>query len=232
MDLHMHTSEDPKDTFVKHSSKKLIDHFASLGYDVIAITCHDAVIYRTELAKYAQKKGMLLIPGCERTIEGRHTLLYNFTQKEIEKINTFEDLRKMKKKHNLVIAPHPFFPHGASLRHKLEENVDLFDAVECSQFYSRHINFFNEKSILFANNNNLPVVGNSDTHMLWHANGTTYSLIDADKNIASVLNAIKAKKVKHVTKPMPLRLFLSTLIVLPMLGALTRLDRRLSAIFK
>lgn len=231
IDLHMHTNEDPQDTFIKHSSKQLIDHFASLGYDAIAITCHDAVIHRTELAEYAQKKGILLIPGCERTIEGRHTLLYNFTQKETEKIKTFEDLRKIKKKHHLVIAPHPFFPHGASLREKLAENADLFDAVECSQFYTENMNF-NKKALWFAHTRNMPVVGNSDTHMLWHTNGTTYSLVEAEKTTAGVVDAIKSGKVELATTEMPLRIFISTMIVLPMLGALTRLDRRLTAIFQ
>lgn len=217
MDLHMHTNDDPKDTFVEHSAEQLIDHAAKLGFEVLAITCHDHVAHSKEKAKYAEKKGILLIPGCERTIEEKHTLLYNFTQKEIEKINSFEDLRKMKKKHHLVIAAHPFYPNSVALGQKLAENVDLFDAIECSQFYTNRVNF-NKEAVWFAHKHNLSVVGNSDTHALWQMTGSNYSLVDSEKTVEGVLKAIKERKVKLVTKPLPRDVLLNTLVFFPLVG--------------
>ena len=72
-DLHIHTKEDPvhhKD--IKYTAKQLIDHAANQGYEVIAITCHNKVYYNKKIKEYAKKKGILLIPGIEKTIKRKH----------------------------------------------------------------------------------------------------------------------------------------------------------------
>ena len=79
IDLHTHCNEDPVDRWIKHSAKELIDHAASLNFNVISITCHNKVVYSKGLNEYAKEKDILLIPGAERDIEGRHVLLYNFS---------------------------------------------------------------------------------------------------------------------------------------------------------
>ena len=85
---------------------ELIDKAASFGYEVIAITNHDTVTFSKALADYALNKGVLLIPGIERKIKGKHVLIYDITQEEADSIKDFSDLRKIKK---LKIAAHPYF---------------------------------------------------------------------------------------------------------------------------
>lgn len=69
--FHLHTGLDPHDA-IKHTEKELIDATAKLQYDVIAITCHNTLVFNEELFQYAAKKNILLIPGIEKTIAAHH----------------------------------------------------------------------------------------------------------------------------------------------------------------
>jgi len=201
--LHVHTKQDPHDN-IKHTEKEKIDYAAKHGYDVMAISCHNVLIYNEDLKKYAAEKRILLIPAIEKTIENKHVLILNATI-ESQKIETFNDLRLYKKKNPqcLIIAPHPYYPGKESLRNKLDENIDIFDAIEYSWFHSKRINKANEKAIKTAEKNNLPILGTSDNHLLRYFDNT-YSIIESKKNIESIFNAIKAKKcmfISHGTTP-------------------------------
>jgi len=61
-DLHIHTAEDPRDN-ISYSARDMIDRAGELGFDVLSITNHNVVTYDEDLAAYAKKKGILLIPG-------------------------------------------------------------------------------------------------------------------------------------------------------------------------
>ena len=78
-DFHMHTKDDPQDyKFVRHSAEELIDHAASLKFQVLSITNHDKITYSPYLREYAAHRGILLLPGAEATIEGKHVLIINY----------------------------------------------------------------------------------------------------------------------------------------------------------
>ena len=138
-DFHIHTKEDSEDK-IKYSAKEIIDKASKLHYDVLSITLHNSQYYNDEIKKYAKKKDILLIPGIEKTIEGKHILLINFKEKELEQIKTIKDIKKFKHKNNLVVAPHPFYKFSSCLDYKLIENIKLFDAIEHCFFYSKIIN--------------------------------------------------------------------------------------------
>ena len=197
-DLHIHTKEDPMDgNHIEYSAKELISKAAEKGYDVISITNHDSVFYNKELKDYAAKKGILLVPGIEKTIKRKHVLLYNITQEEADKIKTLQDLKQIKRKNTLIIAAHPFFPL-IGLKRKLIKSINLFDGIEYSSFCHKLINF-NKKAVKTAKRYNKPLVGNSDLHNIC-VFGKTHSLIDSKKNINSVINAIKNNDVKYISK--------------------------------
>ncbi len=198
-DIHIHTSEDPKEK-IHYSAKQLIEGAHKKGYEVLAITNHNSLTYSRELKNYAEKFEILLIPGVEATIEKKHVLLYNIDYSE--KIKTFSDLKKIKTEESLIIAPHPFFPSPVALQGKLLKNKDLFDAVEYCHFYFSWLNF-NHKGVQFAEYNNLPMVGTSDSHSWWQFH-TTYSLVQAEKSIKGVIKAIKQGKVEIVSSPLTL----------------------------
>src|SRR5512135_915645 len=141
IDLHIHTADDPVDR-IPYSTTDLIDRAAALGFSALAVTLHDRQLDVRHLTRYASERGILLIPGVERTIRGRHLLLLNFPQLA-ESVDSFDDVAALKKNHpqGLVIAPHPFFPHANCLRGWTHDLVDLFDAVEVNAFYTAAFNF-------------------------------------------------------------------------------------------
>src|SRR6266853_674567 len=109
VELHTHTADDPIDR-IPYTTVELIDRAAALGYDALAITLHEHQLDVRRWEGYAADRGVVLIPGVERTIEGRHVLLLNFTP-ATEHVRTFADLSRLKtREHGLVVAPHPYFP--------------------------------------------------------------------------------------------------------------------------
>jgi predicted metal-dependent phosphoesterase TrpH len=175
-DLHLHTNEGPED-FVRWSPAELIDLAAQAGYQVLSFTDHDRVTYSPGIARYARNRGIVLIPGVEATVESRHILLYNFPC-PLETLRSFADIQRRKGSDTLVVAPHPFYPGPTSLRRRLREHLDLFDAIEYSHFYTACLDG-NRGVLRLAHDRGLPLLGGSDAH-LPRQFGTTYSLVDAD----------------------------------------------------
>ncbi|MCX6706776.1 MAG: PHP domain-containing protein [Candidatus Woesearchaeota archaeon] len=202
IDLHTHAGKDANHS-LDYSPKQLIDRMAGLGYDAVAITNHDTFTFSDKLRRYAGKRGILLIPGMERTIEGKEVILINIKKDAIEKIKRFADLEEYKKDNEdiFVIAPHSYYPSLRSLRSKLLRNIHLFDGIEFSHFYIRLITF-NTRAARIAHEHNLPLIGTSDCHMFDQLN-RTYTLVDAEKNVDSVLNALRKGKMRLVTEHIP-----------------------------
>jgi len=199
-DLHLHTNQSKYDRKkIPYSPKQLIDFMSKNSFDVISITDHDVFTYSEQLRKYAESKGIILLSGMEKTIEGKHILLINFTGKELNKLRKLDDLKPLR--NGLIIAPHPFFPKVRGLENKTLKYMHLFDALEYSYFYTGLINF-NKKAIRIARQHKKPLIGCSDAHRLWQV-GTTYSLIDSKKDKKGIISAIKSGKIIIETKPLP-----------------------------
>lgn len=207
-DFHTHTAEDPEDR-VGHSAEMLIDAAAREGIDVLAISNHNSLLYNDYFAVYAKRRGILLIPAVEKTIEGKHVLILNPTQGHLS-ASTFEDLRNAGRDGAAFIAPHPFFPMPSALRGRLSKNVDLFDAVEYHSFYWHGLNF-NGRARRFAKRHGLPVVGSSDTHILPYC-ASSHTLVDSEPTVDAVVAAIRCGRVELRTRPRPFRLFLAMLL--------------------
>jgi predicted metal-dependent phosphoesterase TrpH len=199
-DLHLHTREGER--FVEHDARGLIDRAAALGFHVLSLTDHDRLTFDASLEAYARARGILLIPGVEATIEGAHVLVYNLDVPPA-RLRTFADLRRLRGPDWLVAAPHPFFPAPFALRHRLVREIDLFDAVELSHFYTPWIDF-NRPAVRLAREIGLPLIGTSDSHLVRQL-GTTYSLIDAEPTAAAVLTAIRKGQIRVVSRPLTLR---------------------------
>ena len=198
-DLHLHTSEDPRHQ-LNYSAKKLIEEAAKKGYHVVSITNHNTVTYDQELADFAHERGILLIPGVEATVMGKHVLIYGVEgmDEKWDKL-TFFDLKRLKARGAFIVAPHPFYPNYNCLGNLLERFSNLFDAVEYSHLYTKKLNF-NLKAQNFAKSKDMPLLGLSDAHSLKQLD-YTYTLIDSDKDVASIFEAIREKKATIVTRP-------------------------------
>jgi predicted metal-dependent phosphoesterase TrpH len=202
VELHTHTADDPVDR-IPHSSTALIDRAAALGFDALAITLHERQLDVRWLVPYAAERGIVLIPGVERSIEGRHVLLLNFPRLA-ENIRTFDDLGRLKQHHpqGLVVAPHPFFPGATCLGRQLDAHAGLFDAVEWNAMYTRHVNF-NERAWHWAATHGKPLVANGDVHRLEQL-GTAFSLVDATPDAETICRAVRAGRVVIQTEAITL----------------------------
>lgn len=198
VELHSHSSDDPEDV-IPYTSRELIDRAAELGYRALAITLHNRQLDLGRLQGYAEDRGIVLIRGVERTIEGKHVLLLNFPS-AAERVQGFDELAALKSRSNgLVVAPHPFFPMPNCLRSKMDRYADLFDAVEYAYFYTKTCNF-NRPAVRWAMTHGKPLLGNGDVHRLGQL-GRTYSLVDAPLDAAAICHAIREKRVTVVSDP-------------------------------
>ena len=196
-DLHLHTAEDPVDC-VRYSAKELISRAADEGFDVISITNHQQITFNQDLFSLAKERGILLIPGIEMAIQGRHVLVLN--PPSYGMYSDFFSLSKMQRPETLIIAPHPYYPGTTSLNGYLLKYLNLFDALEYSHFYSQMINF-NQKVVEVSRSFGLPLVGTSDAHFFSQL-GATYSLIYAEKNLEAVFGAIRQNRIKVISRPL------------------------------
>jgi predicted metal-dependent phosphoesterase TrpH len=199
IELHAHTSHDPLDR-ISHTSRELIDHAASLGYRGLAITLHDRFYNPRNDVEYARERSIVLIPGIERTIAGRHVLLINFPE-ACESVRTFEDIARLKSRcAGLVVVPHAFYPTGSSLGRFLDDHRTVIDAIEVNAMYTRWLNF-NRRAVDWALAHAKPIVGNTDLHLLEQL-GSTYSLVDAEAHPDAICGAIRAGRVQIRSQPL------------------------------
>ena len=199
VELHAHTDDDPLDR-IGHSTEELIDRAAALGYDAIAVTLHNRYFDYIPYAAYARERGVVLIPGIERSVGQRHVLLLNFPPACAD-VQTFDDIAALKASSNgLVVAPHPYYPIPSALGTCLDRYPHLFDAVEVNSMYTRAVNF-NRRAIRWAAAHGKPLVGNTDLHLLEQM-GSTFTLVDAPAEPDAIVDAIRAGRVELRTTPM------------------------------
>jgi predicted metal-dependent phosphoesterase TrpH len=198
VELHAHTDLDPRDR-IAHSTEELIDRAHALGFGALAVTLHDKYFDPAPFAKYACARGIVLMSGIERTVNGKHLLLINFPA-DCAGISTVDDLADLKTRtEGLVIAPHPFYPTGSALGTDLDEWTRVVDAVEINAMYTRQLDF-NRKAVAWALEHRRPLVGNSDVHVLSQL-GTTYSLVDAPPDADAICDAIRKGHVRVRSEP-------------------------------
>jgi predicted metal-dependent phosphoesterase TrpH len=200
IDLHTHTAEDPEEE-IGHTGCELIDRAHQLGFDAISITNHNAISANGYLHDYARERGIILIPGVELKVSGKHVLAVN-VQEDILDARTFDDLRRLRTPECMIVAPHPFFPGSSSLLWKMREHIDVFDAIEFSWFYHSHINF-NVFAARAAASHGLPLLSTSDCHRLDRF-GQVYSLVTADKDAGAIVEAVRTGRVEIVANPLNL----------------------------
>src|SRR6516165_6491880 len=70
VDLHIHTGDDPRDR-IPYSTTQLIACAAAQGFGAVAITLHERQLSLDDVQPFAADRGVVLIPGIERTIEGK-----------------------------------------------------------------------------------------------------------------------------------------------------------------
>ncbi len=80
--LHFHAANDEK--VIQYDIFQGIDYAKKQGFDVLAYTSHDKFLFKPEFSAYAEKKGLLLIPGIEIKIKRKHIVILNCDKKAEE----------------------------------------------------------------------------------------------------------------------------------------------------
>ena len=199
-DLHVHTNFS-KDG--ESSVEDILKKAEEVGLDVIAITDHDTV----DGAKKALSctTSVLVIPGTEVSTKQGHLIVLGVTEmipSGLDVVDTVEIARKLG---GLLILPHPYhvWRHGVARRKK--SGMSVVDAVET--FNSRYIvGSANRKAARIARKLGKPCVAGSDAH---HAKFVGYgrTFIDAERDIPSILAAIRAGNVSCGGRQTPLRTY-------------------------
>lgn len=198
-DFHIHTAEDPQDV-IEYTAEELIEHASLYGYDVLAITNHTENTVTPELIEFADSKGILLLPGFEADIKGKHLVVIN-PSSEMEEAGTFDELFALKGENSIFIAPHPYYPSRSSLRGVIKKNAHMFDAIEYCSFYLNWLNF-NHIGKYMSKRLGIPMVGGSDAHYRWQF-GSTFTLVEAaERTPKAIVRAIKSGQVEVVTNPL------------------------------
>jgi len=183
-ELHVHTSEDFWDgKYIGYSLIDFIKEAKKKRYDIVAVTNHHTVPDKKILKKaraFAEQQNILLIPGAEVTVSGKHVLVYfDYDvdhKKIIESILTIGDIAHLKNKGviRLVGAAHPFYMLK-NAGHMLNEYQDTFDFIELSWYYTNMPSWLQGKQSFFdmnvgarrhAKKRGLPLVANGDLHKL------------------------------------------------------------------
>ena len=191
MDSHIH-SEYSADSNSKIDY--ILEYAKRRNIDVIAISDHNTVDGTPEVLRKTKNTDILAIPSIEISSTDGHILGFG-CEENIPKGLTPEDtIDRIHDLGGLAIIPHPycFYRHG--LLHKRAYKDLKIDAIETKN--ARFIaGYCNNKAKKLSKKENLPSLGASDAHY-WKFVGDCYSLIDAEKDIDSILKAIVKNNVE------------------------------------
>lgn len=189
MDPHIHStySGDAVNTpeeIIKESKKK--------GLDIIALSDHNTVEGNRYARKLTKNDELLVLPSIEISSNMGHILGLGVEEYIKRDLNPEETVDLIHDQGGLAVIPHPYcyYRNGLFCKYK-NTNIDI-DGVETKN--ARFIfGYSNHKGKELKNKKNIAEIGSSDAHFKKFIMDC-YTEIDCEKDIDSVLKAIKNKK--------------------------------------
>ncbi|WP_458456596.1 PHP domain-containing protein [Methanobrevibacter sp.] len=191
MDSHIHSEYSPDsnskiDDILKTASERNID--------IIAISDHNTADGTGEVMQKTKNTDILAIPSIEISSSEGHILGFGCEENIPRDLSPADTIDRIHDLGGLAIIPHPycFYRHGLLCK---SDYKDLkIDAIETKN--ARFIvGYCNSKGKKLSKKENIPGLGASDAHY-WKFVGDCYSLIECEKDIDSVLKAIKKGNVE------------------------------------
>ena len=191
MDSHIHSEYSPDS---KSKIEDIVKEAESKNIDIIGISDHNTVEGSIIAQKFTKNKDIFVMPSIEiSSLEG-HIIGYGCQENIKMDLSAAETIDLIHDQGGLAIIPHPycFYRHG--LLCKADYRDLKIDAIETKN--ARFIvGYCNNKAKKLSKKEKLPGLGASDAHY-YKFIGDCYSNIDCEKEIDSVLKAIKKNKVK------------------------------------
>lgn len=193
-DLHIH-SEASYDSSTPVA--EILETAVERGLDVIAVTDHDEIHGSLEATDRAFEYDLVAVPGVEVSTADGHLLSLGVTEKPPAGEPVEKSIERVRNQGGVAVIPHPF----QYLRHGVGRVQDC-DAVE---IYNSRLftGFANWRARRFARANDLPELGGSDAHIAPMV-GQAYTEIDAERDVDSVLEAIREGNTEVHGKRTPL----------------------------
>lgn len=211
VDFHTHCQGDPVDN-LDHSVQEHIEAAVAAGLDAVAVTWHTKVFDQPEWMGYAAERGLLLVPGVEVNLNGKHhTLVLNVEPGEISGHASVDELRELRQRRGegiLVVAPHPYYLVSSCLGRTLDRHPELFDAVEWCHLHCRVVPGVinpNERARRWARRHGKPMLQTSDAHCA-RLVGRWFSTVEAEAcTVEALFAAIRAGRVSFDPHSISLR---------------------------
>lgn len=192
MDSHIHSEYSPDS---KSKLEDIIKIAKSKNIDIIGISDHNTVEGSKTAQKLTEKdEEIFVMPSIEiSSLEG-HIIGYGCEENIKRDLSPSETIDLIHAQGGLAIIPHPycFYRHG--LLCKADYKDLKIDAIETKN--ARFIiGYCNNKAKNLSKKENLAGLGASDAHY-YKFIGDCYSNIDCEKDIDSILKAIKKSKIE------------------------------------
>jgi predicted metal-dependent phosphoesterase TrpH len=163
VDLHMHTSWSHDCSI---DIDELLAHAEAEGLGAIAITDHNVFSGAQEVARLAEGRDIVVIPGEEvKSTQGE--VIGLFLHEEIPRGMTFADtIAAIKEQGGLVYLPHPFdrmhaIADVSTIQRHLAD-IDVFEVYNARLLFEA----YNDEALRFARKYNLTMGAGSDAHVL------------------------------------------------------------------
>ncbi len=191
MDSHIHSEYSP-------DSSSKIDDIIKIAkrenIDVIAISDHNTVDGTGEVLQKTRDTDILAIPSIEISSTQGHILGFGCEENIPQGLSPQDTIDRIHDLGGLAIIPHPycFYRHGLLCK---SDYKDLkIDAIETKN--ARFIvGYCNNKAKKLSKKEHIPRLGASDAHYYKFV-GDCYSLVQCEKNIDSILKAIRKGKIE------------------------------------
>lgn len=194
LDLHVHS----RASYDSILSPRMISQIAKYrGLDGYSLTDHDTIENLEEAEYYAQKNGLVFIPGIEKKTD-KGDILALFITENITSSNFEDAINEIRSKNGLAILPHPLKSHEKVTK----ADWAKFDAIEVlNGRCSDEKNTESESKI-----SGLPHVGGSDAHTWWEI-GNVCTQFCLDNNQAICDESIRRTIVDGKVTPLRKKIF-------------------------